>query len=415
MPGFMIKYLTNMRWAKGILVTLIAIWGIISIDQDVKGIDMRSKNLKSQEAMVLFLCGDVMTGRGIDQVLPYSVDPRLYEPYVKDAGQYVQLAERANGPIDQPVSYSYIWEEALEVWEHQDPDFKLINLETGITTHHDPWPGKGIHYRMHPKNIDLLTTAGIDFCSLANNHIMDWGKEGLLETLEKLKAADILQAGAGKNRDEAQNPAVLQSPKGRVIIMAFGSTSSGIPGRWAAGKEQPGVNMLPNAGKSSFSKIKRQIAAIRQPGDIVIFSVHWGDNWGYQVPDDQRKFAHLLIDRAGVDLIYGHSSHPPRGIEVYRNKLILYGTGDFLNDYEGISGHEQYRGDLTLMYFPRIDPADGTLHSLKLIPMQIKNFQLNPVNQGDREWLLQVLNEKVTLEGTSVRLNQDGSFYLHWP
>jgi poly-gamma-glutamate synthesis protein (capsule biosynthesis protein) len=268
---------------------------------------------------------------------------------------------------------------------------------------------------MHPKNIDLLTTAGIDFCSLANNHIMDWGKEGLLETLEKLKAADILQAGAGKNRDEAQNPAVLQSPKGRVIIMAFGSTSSGIPGSWAAGKEQPGVNMLPNAGKSSFSKIKRQIAAIRQPGDIVIFSVHWGDNWGYQVPGDQREFAHLLIDRAGVDLIYGHSSHHPRGIEVYRNKLILYGTGDFLNDYEGISGHEQYRGDLTLMYFPQIDPADGTLHSLKLIPMQIKNFQLNPVNQGDREWLLQVLNEKVTLEGTSVRLNQDGSFSLHWP
>ncbi len=80
----------------------------------------------------------------------------------------------------------------MEVWNQVDPMFKIINLETSITTNDDPWPGKGIHYRMHPGNTKLLTTAGIDFCSLANNHVLDWGREGLVETLHSLEDAGIV-------------------------------------------------------------------------------------------------------------------------------------------------------------------------------------------------------------------------------
>src|SRR5689334_17240243 len=124
--------------------------------------DMNQSNLLS-----LFLCGDVMTGRGIDQVLPHPGDPTMYEVCVRDAREYVRLAERANGAIQQPVSFKYIWGEALEVLHQAGVDLRIINLETSITVSDQPWPYKGINYRMHPNNVGCLTSAHIHACSLA--------------------------------------------------------------------------------------------------------------------------------------------------------------------------------------------------------------------------------------------------------
>lgn len=163
--------------------------------------------------LTLFLCGDVMTGRGIDQALPQSVDPRLYEPFVRDARKYLYLAEKENGEIEEPATYKFIWGDALAVWERFDPAIRLINLETGITFHDKPWQNKGIHYRMHPENIKVLTSAGIDFCSLANNHTMDWQHKGLTETLQTLEKANITCAGAGKNLEDAEKPAFMNTGK----------------------------------------------------------------------------------------------------------------------------------------------------------------------------------------------------------
>jgi poly-gamma-glutamate capsule biosynthesis protein CapA/YwtB (metallophosphatase superfamily) len=88
----------------------------------------------------LFLCGDVMTGRGIDQVLPQPVHLVLYEPYVRHAREYVELAEAASGPIPRPVDFAYIWGDALEEFEHAGTDARIINLETAITTAKDAYP-----------------------------------------------------------------------------------------------------------------------------------------------------------------------------------------------------------------------------------------------------------------------------------
>jgi poly-gamma-glutamate synthesis protein (capsule biosynthesis protein) len=173
--------------------------------------------------IALFLCGDVMTGRAIDQVLPHPGHPRLHEPYVRDARQYVQLAETTNGPIGAPVDFNYIWGDALEVLEHLHPDIRLINLETAITASEDPWPGKGIHYRMHPRNLPAISAAEIQCCTLANNHVLDWGYRGLAETLKSLHRAGIATAGAGNDRQEACAPAILDVPhKGRVIVLGLG-------------------------------------------------------------------------------------------------------------------------------------------------------------------------------------------------
>ncbi len=125
--------------------------------------------------MRLFLCGDVMTGRGIDQALSHPVNPILYEPYVRDAREYIALAEKANGPIPRPLSVDYIWGDALRELERAGVDLRIANLETAVTSAQTPWPEKGIHYRMHPQNIGCLTSAKISACALANNHVLDWG------------------------------------------------------------------------------------------------------------------------------------------------------------------------------------------------------------------------------------------------
>ena len=137
--------------------------------------------------MRIFLCGDVMTGRGIDQALPHPVNPNLYEPYVRDAREYVALAEKANGPIPRPLSFDYIWGNALPELERAEVDLRIANLETAVTSAETPWPEKGIHYRMHPQNIGCLTAAQISACALANNHVLDWGYDGLSETLKTLR------------------------------------------------------------------------------------------------------------------------------------------------------------------------------------------------------------------------------------
>ncbi|MFD2248006.1 CapA family protein [Pontibacter ruber] len=364
--------------------------------------------------LTLFLCGDVMTGRGIDQVLPYSVDPKIYEAYVKNAKDYVRLAERKNGSIPQPVSYTYIWGDALQVWQQVEPDLKLINLETSITEQPEPWPGKEVQYRMHPNNVEVLTAAGIDFCSLANNHTMDWGRAGLLETLQTLSNANIAFAGAGENKAVASTPAILNTAKGRVVILAYGSETSGVYRSWAATENEPGVNLLPDMSDATVQMISEQVTQVKRAGDVVVLSIHWGSNWGYDVPPVQQRFAHQLIDKAGIDLVFGHSSHHPRGIEVYNGKLIIYGAGDFINDYEGISSHEQYRGDLSLMYFPKLDPATGKLLSLLMVPMQIKNFRLSYTSRQDARWLADVLDKESEAFGSGVALQKDGSYLLTW-
>ena len=361
----------------------------------------------------LFMCGDVMTGRGIDQVLPCTSDPTLYEPYMKDARRYVEIAEVTNGPIQKPVSFSYIWGDAIDELERLMPDLRIINLETSVTRSGDYWKTKEIHYRMNPENIPCITAAKVNYCSLANNHILDWGYSGLKETLETLKRVNVKSAGAGQNLEEAETPALMEvGRKGRVIVFSFGSVTSGIPLSWAVSKERPGVRLLKDFSDKTVQDIKERVQKLKQKGDIIVVSIHWGGNWGYQIPHEQTEFAHKLIDMAGVDLIHGHSSHHVKGIEVYQGKLILYGCGDFLNDYEGIGGYEYYRSDLALMYFASVDPSTGKLLYLQMTPTQIKRFRVNRASRADALWLRDLLNREGKNFGTRAAWNEDNTLIL---
>ena len=303
--------------------------------------------------MTLFLCGDVMLGRGVDQVLPHPGDPELRERYAGDARAYVRLAERANGPIPRSAGFSWPWGDAL-----------------------------------------------------------DFGRAGLRETLGALASAGLRAVGAGRDAAEARQPAAVPVPAGgRAMVFACGTASSGIPPGWAATATRPGVNVLPGLSDAAADDVIARVQAVRQRGDVVIVSIHWGSNWGYGVGDDQVRFARRLID-GGVDVIHGHSSHHPRPVEVYRGKLILYGCGDCIDDYEGISGHEEFRDDLRLLYFPSVAADTGTLDALRMVPMQARRMRLQRANIADGEWLRLVLQRISRRFRTGISRQPDGTLIL---
>jgi poly-gamma-glutamate synthesis protein (capsule biosynthesis protein) len=362
----------------------------------------------------LFLCGDVMTGRGIDQALPHSVDPILYEPYVRDAREYVELAEKAHGPIPRPLSFDYIWGDALRELDRAEVDLRIVNLETAVTSAETAWPDKEIHYRMHPQNVGCLSAGHISACTLANNHLLDWGYGGLSETLQTLNAAGIAHSGAGNVADGAMQPAILHTAtKGRVLLFSFGSTTSGIPHEWKATGISPGINLLDDLSEATAARVCDQMRAHQQPGDLIIASIHWGSNWGYEIPREQVVFAHRLM-KEGVAIVHGHSSHHVKAIEVFKGHLILYGCGDFLTDYEGISGYEMFRGDLALMYLVDVDPQSGELVSARLVPMRMRRFRLERTSASDAKWLCDLLNELGKPFATQAHLGEEKSLMLEW-
>jgi poly-gamma-glutamate capsule biosynthesis protein CapA/YwtB (metallophosphatase superfamily) len=370
----------------------------------------------SEHLVTLFLCGDVMTGRGIDQILPYPNAPGLHEPSAKSAREYVRLAEARNGPIARPVDFASIWGDALAELERRRPNVRIINLETAITKS-DTWMPKDINYRMHPDNIPCLTAARIDCCVLANNHALDYGAPGLRETLDALAAAGVQGIGAGRDRRQAETAAVFDvthAGAGRVLVFAYGAQSSGIPPDWAARKERSGISFLAELTERESARIAQQIHQVKRPGDLAVVSIHWGGNWGYEVSHEAVSFAHRLIDEAAVDVLHGHSSHHPRGIELYRGRLIVYGCGDFINDYEGIRGHERFRSDLGLMYFATIEAASGKLVSLEMVPTQLKWLRVNRAGCQDAQWLKDVLDSEGRHLGTWSELRADGTLALRW-
>jgi poly-gamma-glutamate synthesis protein (capsule biosynthesis protein) len=233
--------------------------------------------------------------------------------------------------------------------------------------------------------------------------------------LEILKKAGVKKAGAGENLQQASVPAVFEKygmPK--VFLFSYGVESSGIPAKWEATNKTPGINFLEDLSEKTLQDIKENIQRSASKDDLIIFSIHWGDNWDYRIQSEEIEFARSLIDEAGVDIFHGHSSHHVKGIEVYKNKLMLYGCGDFLTDYEGISGHEEFRGDLGLMYFASID-LNGNLLSLEMIPVKMHKFRITRPSETDQKWLIKVLNREGERFGTyAERVKEDDTLWLKW-
>ncbi len=381
------------------------------VERSGNPLDVRSNRSPPASRVTLFLGGDVMPGRGLDQILPHPGDPRLREPWVSDARHYVRAAEEVSSPIDAPVDFSWPWGEALRLVDGVGPDARVINLESSITRGDAFAPGKAVHYRMTPENLPCVAAAAPDLCVLANNHVLDFGSPGLEDTLDSLSESGLRYAGAGRDAGEATRPAVV--PVGgdrRVVVLACGTTSSGIPPEWAATEQGTGVSVLPDLSDATADGIAERLREMRRHGDVVVVSVHWGSNWGYEVPHEQVRFAHRLIE-GGVHVVHGHSSHHPRPIETYRGGLVLYGSGDLIDDYEGIGTDERYRDDLRLLYFPEVLPDDGLLR-LRIAVTRVHRMRLCAASAEDARWVCSVLSRTGHRFGTRVDPDGQGMLVL---
>jgi poly-gamma-glutamate capsule biosynthesis protein CapA/YwtB (metallophosphatase superfamily) len=200
---------------------------------------------------------------------------------------------------------------------------------------------------------------------------------------------------------------------GRVLLFSFGTLTSGIPREWSATDTRAGVNLLEDLSEPTAARIADQMRQVQKPGDVILASIHWGENWGYDIPTEQIAFAHRLIDN-GVAVVHGHSSHHVKAIEVFQDRLILYGCGDFLTDYEGISGYEEFRGDLAVMYLIELDCQSRHLISAQLVPMHMRRFRLEHASTADAQWLSELFSRLGAPFGTSVRLGPDNKMALEW-
>lgn len=266
--------------------------------------------------------------------------------------------------------------------------------------------------------------------ALANNHIMDFGHQAFAEeTLPFLEECEQLPkyhnklffVGVGRDLKSASKPAIIQRTDSSlssrdnirdsdtICIVAAGSMDSGIPRDWGARKSSEGVLLLPRlhseAGvtealaiiKSSLSQHNIPVnsgGTNKKNKPLIIASIHFGPNWAYRYGDDgqsyRQQFAHALIDECGVDLIHGTSSHHIRGMEVYKGKLIIYGAGDLINDYEGFSniGDEDFV-EHGAFFIVDICKDDHTLNGLTLIPTVMNRLQLQllcPIDKTRYLW-----------------------------
>jgi poly-gamma-glutamate synthesis protein (capsule biosynthesis protein) len=337
--------------------------------------------------MKVITCGDVMTGRGIDQLFHKSSNPEIHETFVKDARNYLTLCQNCTiKPNSQ--SSNYVWEKFSLNQQKKENKVNLVigNLETSITESNDFWPGKGIHYRMHPLNTEILQKGGFDVFSLANNHVLDFGRKGLTDTITNLRKSNIGLVGAGENLDQAQSPFIKGCRATGSVTLVFGicHISAGVPKDWAATKSTSGVWLIQNSNEV-IKIIKIYQNLLKQNKDkkfswvknvYVVVLAHWLGNWVDPKIDPDfpliQKWSHDLVSECGVSLIHGTSTHHPLPVEFYKGSLIIYGSGDFINDYEGIEKEKKGESGCSFISETPLENPKRT----KFQYIQMKNFQV---------------------------------------
>lgn len=264
---------------------------------------------------------------------------------------------------------SHVWGDYLTALTiSPPPDVRLLNLESAVTTTTTNYdvPRKGITYHMHAKNIPLVFArfAAVTFrddgdhisqphsspyvISMANHHALDFGRLAFeQETLLAIATlpGDAHVVGLGRSVFEAAKAARIEltSHEGRhVYCIAVTTVCSGTPPNWRATSTQPGMAVLPAIESSTaVQKAVEATASVLHAndltwphrGDLLVLSIHWGPNWACREHDDtkaqvfRREYAHRVIDELGIDLVYGHSSHHIRGMELYRGKLSSTALG----------------------------------------------------------------------------------------
>lgn len=310
------------------------------------------------DKLVIGLTGDVMIGREVDNVISQE-------------------------------GYRYVWGNVLPLLH--STDLNIVNLETTLTNS-NKIVEKTFNFKATPDKIKCLTDANVTVANLANNHILDFSEQGLIETIQTLKNAGIKYVGAGINDKEASKPVIIT--RNNIITGILGFTDN--EPTWKAGSSSSGINYINVSSGDDRKRALLSIEQLKKDADIVVVSIHWGPNM-QEFPEKYFiDFAHQMIEQ-GADIIHGHSAHNFQGIEVYHHKLILYDTGDFVDDY---MVDPVLKNDHS--FFFRIDAAEKGLTKLELFPVLISRYQVNLAIGNEYKWSIkrmQYLSEKF---GTKV-------------
>jgi poly-gamma-glutamate capsule biosynthesis protein CapA/YwtB (metallophosphatase superfamily) len=367
--------------------------------------------------MQILFAGDVMLGRLVNQVL-------------------------AN------AQFTYVWGDTIDIIKRAD--FSLINLECPVSSKGKEWNKtfKVFHFRANLDAIQVLNSASIDYVSLANNHILDYDIEALLDTLNILDKNNISHSGAGRNLKEAMKPAIIEkklkakpsnnhdsyynvdneevnnNDSKNTIRIGLISLTDNEP-EWEAKYDQAGINYIPTALDPDryYYRLQNYIENAKKQSDLVIVSSHVGPHFRETPSMKYVNFAHKITD-FGADIYWGHSNHMPQGIELYKhndnNKIILYDCGDFIDDYAIDSN---YRNDLSFIFLLHFlmdknhklsnnNSNNGNIllqnSMIELIPTKISNFMVNtiPVDDNDADLIIKRMAKKCSFLGTKCYIDE---------
>ena len=305
----------------------------------------------------------------------------------------VMLGRLVNKKIST-TDYAYPWGNILPLL--RKTDINIINLETTLTTGTKKVP-KVFNYKANPDKVQSLREAKIDVCNLANNHILDFSEEGLIETILTLDKAGIKHVGAGVDKTQALKPVIIKKKNITVGIIGFTDNEPG----WQVRGNKPGTNYIK---VGDIEKVKKEIEKIRNKVDVLVLTIHWGPNMREKPTREFQEFAHKVID-AGVDIYHGHSAHIFQGIEVYNNKIILYDTGDFVDDYYV---DPSLRNDQSFLYLIEVD-RNG-LKKVELVPVLISKMQVNKARGRNRRNILNRIKLLSEEFGTTINETKHGVF-----
>jgi len=293
---------------------------------------------------------------------------------------------------------TYPWGDTLPCF--QEAVVSACNLECVLSDRGRPWSAseKMFHFRSDSKNVAVLQAAGIGLVSIANNHVLDYEYDALLEMLEVLEQAGIHAAGAGRNQAEAWRPASLVKDGTRFGLIACTDNEPG----WEAAEQKPGICYVPADLEDHRAKrLLELVSTTAAQVDCLLVSFHWGPNWGYRPPPEHVTFGRALID-AGADIVFGHSPHVFRGIELRNGKPILYSAGDFIDDY---AVDEVEPNDESFLF--SVEISGGAVRELALRPAVIRDFQARLAEPRLAWWIAAKMQSLCDELGTHALWDED--------
>ncbi|MHB8157922.1 MAG: CapA family protein [Desulfocucumaceae bacterium] len=279
---------------------------------------------------------------------------------------------------------NYPWQDVSRVLSYAD--ITIANLECSVSDRGVPVPDKQYTFRASPGTLEGAANAGVDVFTLANNHVLDYGQEAFIDTMNNLRKNNIDFAGGGTNEDSAYSPVIIEKKNKKFAVFSF---SKVIPSTdWIAAGGKPGIASGFNE-RLMFKKIREFDGKV----DETIVCLHWGEETDEFPNKEEINLAHRLVD-AGADVVIGHHSHVLQGVEVYKGKLIAYSLGNFI--FTSSSQRARQGAILQISY-----DSEGS-YSARIIPTYITGGSAAILRGSDREGVLGRLNGLSQELGTAV-------------